>query len=60
MHNSNNLVLFTSIFEIIIVFSLVKNKRKYFLYTHIFIVLFSKRNECIFEMKIYSFIIKIF
>ena len=47
MHNSNNIVLFSSIFEIIIVFSCFKDKRKYFyLHSYIFLVLFSKRNEC--------------
>ena len=34
---------------------MLNNKIKYFLYTHLFFyVLISKRNECIFERKIYS------
>ena len=28
-----------------------------FIYTYIFLVLFSKTNECIFEIKIYSHVI---
>ena len=49
MHNPNNLVLFPSIFEIIIGFSWLSNKRKYFyIHSYIFLVLFSKRNEYIF------------
>ena len=43
MDNSNNLVLFPSRFEIIIVLSQLNSKRKYFFYTLMyFIVLFSK------------------
>ena len=37
---------------------MLDNKRKYFLYTHLFFeVLFSKINEYIFEIKIYSLVI---
>ena len=45
MHNSIDIVLFSSIFEIINGFSWLNNKRKY-LYIHscIFLILFSKRN----------------
>ena len=36
---------------------MLNNKEKYFFYTHLFlIVLISKRNEFIFEMKMYSLI----
>ena len=34
---------------------MLNNKRKYFLYTHLFFkVLISKRNECIFEINLFS------
>ena len=58
MCNSNNIVLFLFIFDIIVDFSRLNNKIKYF-YIHscIFLVLFSKRNECIVYMKIYSLLI---
>ena len=37
---------------------MLNNKIKYFLYTHLFLqVLISKRNEYIFEIKIYSLVI---
>ena len=37
---------------------MLNNKRKYFLYPHLFFkVLFSKRNDCIFEIKMYSLVI---
>ena len=37
---------------------MLNNKIIYFLYTHLFFqVLFSKINECIFEIKIYSLVI---
>ena len=37
---------------------MLNNKRPYFLYTHLFfLVLFSKRNEYIFETKIYALVI---
>ena len=37
---------------------MLNNKRQYFLDTNLFCqVLFSKRNECIFEMKISSLVI---
>ena len=42
MHNSNNLVLFSFIFEIIIVFSRLNNKRKYFFYTLMYFYSFFK------------------
>ena len=48
MHNSHNIILFPFIFEIIIIFSSLNDKRK-ILYLHscIFLNLFSKRHECI-------------
>ena len=46
MHNSKNIVMFSSIFEIIIGFSRLNNEKKYFsIYLYIFLVLFSKINE---------------
>ena len=37
---------------------MLNNKRKYFLYTHLFFqVLISKINDFIFEIKIYSLVI---
>ena len=49
MHNSNNIISFPFIFEIIIIFSGFNDKRKYFyLHSCIFLNLFSNRNECIF------------
>ena len=58
MHNSNNIVMFSSMFEIIIGFSQLNNERKYlYIYLYIFLVLFSKINEYIFLMKIYFLII---
>ena len=61
IHNSNNIVSFTSIFEIIIGFSWLNNMRNYF-YIHscIFLALFFKRNECIFEMKFILLLVKWF
>ena len=49
MHNSHHIILFSFIFEIIIICSSFNVKKNYFIYTHVFILnLFSKRNECIF------------
>ena len=61
MHNFKIIILFPFILEIIIVFSSFNYKRKYFyLYSCIFLNLFSKRNECIFKIKIDFFLFKYF
>ena len=58
MHNSKYIILFSFVFEIIIIFHDLMIRENNFIYTHIFFLnLFSTRNECIFVIEIYSLVI---
>ena len=59
MHNSKNIIVFPFVFDILN-FQDLMTRENIFIYTCIFLNLFYKMNECIFEIYIYSLVILIF